>query len=119
MLLVVAEYWNNCLRLVNETHETSVLSGKCKSWGYKDGYPGLFKSPESVRMDNLNASQLLVPDHCNSALRTVDIKAGVAGTFVKSDSLKYIRHVAQDENGNVYATAHRSGIYLISYREKE
>ena len=118
-ILVVAYYWNNGLRLIDRTtHATSVLSGQCKSGGYKDGYPGLFKSTESVRIDNQNVSQLLVPDHYNSALRTVDINSGVAGTFVKSDSLKYIQRVAQDENGNIYATAHRSAIFLISYREK-
>ena len=51
-LVVVADYYNHCMRLIERTtNTTSVLGGQCQSDGYEDGHPGQFDYPMSVVID--------------------------------------------------------------------
>ena len=118
-LVVVADHYNHCMRLIDRTtNNTSVLSGQSNHWGYEDGRPGQFYHPWSVVMDQRDKNQLLITDYWNSAVRTVDVKSRVVGTFVKSDSLYYIRGITQEEkSGDLYVTVPHA-VYRITYIQR-
>ena len=118
-LVVVADSNNHCMRLIDRTtNKTSLFSGQCQSEGYEDGRPGQFRYPRSVVMDQRDKNQLLITDSGNAAVRTVDVKSQVVGTFVKSDSLDYIRGITQEEkSGDLYVTAYHA-LYRITYIQK-
>lgn len=96
---------------------TSKYSGQCESAGYSEGQPGQFHYPVSVIRDNNDDRKLLVTDHENKAIRTVDINTGAVGTFIKSDILSSISHMTQDDNGDLYVTAGYTALYRITYSE--
>ena len=51
-------------------------------------------------------------------MRTVDVKSQAVGTFLKSDSLKNIRGITQEEkSGDLYVTAY-DAVYRITYRQR-
>ena len=118
-LVVVADSNNNCLRLIDRsTNKTSVFSGLCESRGYKDGSPGQFDYPFFVVIDKRDKNQLFITDYRNSAVRTVNANSRVVGTFVWSDSLKYIRGITQEEeSGDLYVTA-LNALYRITYTQR-
>ena len=109
-LVVVADTENNCLRLIDRsTNKTSVFSGRCKSRGYEGGLPGQFNYPHFVVIDKRDKNQLFITDDLNSAVRNVTVNSRVAGTFVQSDSLKYITGITQEEeSGDLYVTAYHA-----------
>ena len=117
--VVLADYHNDCLRLIHRTsHSTSVFSGRCQSGGYREGRPGRFKNPWSTLLDKKDKKQLLVADNKNGAVRTVDVMSQAVGTFVKSASLTYIRPMTQDEkSGDLYVNAYHA-IYRIKYTQR-
>ena len=86
-LVVVADNHNYCMRLIDRTtHNTSVFSGQCHTrGGYQDGRPGEFYRPYYVLIDRRDKNQLLITDHGNAAVRTVDVMSRAVGTFAKSD----------------------------------
>ena len=97
---------------------SSEFSGKCKSFGYQDGHPGRFFYPRSVVMDKRDKNQLLITDYNNKAVRTVDVKSQVVGTFVRSDLFLYIRGITQEEkSGDLYVTAWHA-VYRITYTQR-
>ena len=117
--VVVVDRYNHCLRLIDRTtNNTSVFSGQCESYGYEDGRPGLFGYPVYVVIDKRDKNQLFIVDSDNSAVRNVTVNSRVAGTFVQSDSLKYIRGITQEEeSGDLYATAYHA-LYRITYTQR-
>ena len=118
-LVVVADSDNHCLRLIDRsTNKTSVFSGQCKSFGYKGGSPGQFHNPYYVVIDKRDKNQLFITDYLNSAVRTVVVDSRVVGTFVWSDSLKYIIGLTQEEeSGDLYVTAYHA-LYRITYTQR-
>ena len=118
-LVVVADVNNHCLRLIDRTtNKTSVFSGQCKSRGYEGGLPGQFSYPHFVVIDKRDKNQLFITDDLNSAVRNVTVNSRVAGTFVQSDSLKYIRGITQEEeSGDLYVTAYHA-LYRITYTQR-
>ena len=51
-------------------------------------------------------------------MRTVDVKSQAVGTFLKSDSLKNIRGITQEEkSGDLYVTAYHA-VYRIAYMQR-
>ena len=118
-LVVVADSNNNCLRLIDRsTNKTSVFSGLCESRGYEDGSPGQFDYPYFVVIDKRDKNQLFIADSSNAAVRNVTVNSRVAGTFVQSDSLKYIRGITQEEkSGDLYVTAYHA-LYRITYIQR-
>ena len=117
--VVVADRYNHCMRLIDRsTNKTSVFSGQCKSRGYEGGSPGQFKYPYFVVIDKQDKNQLFIADSSNAAVRNVTVNSRVAGTFVQSDSLKYIRGITQDEKiGDLYVTAYHA-LYRITYTQR-
>ena len=116
---VLADTWNHCLRTVDRvTGVTSTFSGRCDKAGYGAGRPGQFRYPYAVARDVNDADQLLITDSGNKAVRTVAMKTGVAGTFVKSDLLAVLRYLTQDKDGNMFVTAGQA-LYRISYNSKK
>ena len=118
-LVVVADTNNHCMRLIDRTtNNTSGFSGQCMSRGYQDGHPGLFATPWSVVMDQRDKNQLLITDSSNNAVRTVDVMSRAAGTFLKSDSLRYIRGITQEEKScDLIVTAYHA-VYRITYIQR-
>ena len=118
-LVVVADTENSCLRLIDRsTNKTSVFSGQCKSRGYEGGLPGQFNYPYFVVIDKRDKNQLFITDFFNSAVRNVTVNSRVAGTFVQSDSLKYIKGITQEEeSGDLYVTAYHA-LYRITYIQR-
>ena len=116
-LVIVADYLNSCLRLIDRTNNnTSEFSGLCGgSLGYENGRPGRFKFLESAVLDKRDKNQLLIVDPDNLAVRTVNVSSRVVDTFVESDSLQYIRRITQEEkSGDLYVTA-KNSVYRIIY----
>ena len=105
--VVLADNNNHCLRLIDRTtHNTSVFRGQHKSHGYQNGRPGRFYFPWSVVIDRREKYQLLITDHWNKAVRTVDVKSQIEGTFVRSESLWAIIGITQDgRSGDLFVTA--------------
>ena len=118
-LVVVADFHNHCMRLIDRsTNKTSVCSGQCKSRGYEGGLPGQFSYPHSVVIDKRDKNQLFITEYSNAAVRNVTVNSRVAGTFVQSDSLKYIRGITQEEkSGDLYVTAYHA-VYRITYTQR-
>ena len=118
-LVVVTDTDNHCMRLIDRsTNTTSLFSGQCKSRGYQDGCPGRFNAPWSVVMDKRDKNQLLITDHYNKAVRTVDVMSQAVGTFVKSDSLYGITGITQEEkSGDLYVTADNA-VYRIACTQR-
>ena len=119
-LVVVADSSIHCMRLIDRTtNNTSLLSGQCGFWsfGYEDGRPGRFNRPWSVVIDQRNKSQLLITESWNAAVRTVDVKSQVVGTFKKHDSLLHIDCITQEKSGDLYVTAWFA-VYRITYIQK-
>ena len=118
-LVVVADSNNNCLRLINRsTNKTSEFSGQCQSEGYEGGRPGQFSYPHFVVIDKRDKNQLFITDFFNNAVRNVTVNSRVAGTFVQSDSLKYITGITQEEeSGDLYVTAYHA-VYRITYIQR-
>ena len=118
-IVVVAEYVNQCMRLIDRTtNKTSVFSGQCKSRGYEGGLPGQFSYPHFVVIDKRDKNQLFITDFFNNAVRNVTVNSRVAGTFVQSDSLKYIRGITQEEkSGDLYVIAYHA-LYRITYIQR-
>ena len=116
--VVVADVNNHCLRLIDRTtNKTSVFSGQCKSRGYEGGLPGQFSYPHFVVIDKRDKNQLFITDFFNNAVRNVTVNSRVAGTFVQSDSLKYITGITQEEeSGDLYVTAYHA-LYRITYTQ--
>ena len=116
--VVIADYANDCLRLVNRmSGATSVLAGQCQSEGYQDGARGQLHRPYSVVRNRIDNNQLLVADVFNKAVRIVNIRSGVLGTFVMSNLLRGIEYLTQDDAGNIYASA-TYDLLRISYKTK-
>ena len=113
--IIVADMTNHCLRKINrKTLATSRFSGKCRSWGYASGgSSGRFNKPWTIIKDVKDSDSLLVTDYNNSAIRRVSIKTGSVSTVAKSSSLTEIRYIAQDANGDIYATADHA-VYKVS-----
>ena len=118
-LVVVADTENNCLRQIDRSNnKTSVFSGQCKSSGYEGGLPGQFNYPYFVVIDKQDKNQLFITDIFSSAVRNVTVNSRVAGTFVQSDSLEYIRRITQEEeSGDLYVTAYNA-LYRITYTQR-
>ena len=118
-LVVVADYHNYCMRLIDRTsNTTSLFSGRCKFRGYEDGRPGRFRYPWSVVIDQRDKNQLLIADIGNAAVRTVDVMSRVVGTLVKSDSLERIRGITQEEkSGDLFVTTYHA-LYRITYIQR-
>ena len=118
-LVVVADSSNHCMRLIDRTtNNTSLLSGQCgESYGYENGRPGRLNRPWSVVIDQRNKSQLLITESWNAAVRTVDVKSQVVGTFKKHDSLLHIDCITQEKSGDLYVTAWFA-VYRITYIQK-
>ena len=116
-LVVVADVINHCMRLIDRTsNTTSLFSGQCKSRGYQNGRPGQFRYPRSVVIDKRDKNQLFIIEL--AAVRTVDVMSRAVGTFVKSDSLQYIRGITQEEkSGDLYVTAY-DAVYRITYTQR-
>ena len=69
-------------------------------------------------MDQGYKNQLLITDYSNKAVRTVDVMSQFVGTFVKSDSLQYIRSITQDQTrGDLYVTVPQA-VYRITYTQR-
>ena len=117
--VVVADTANDCLRLIDRTtNKTSAFSGQCQSGGYEDGRPGQFSYPHFVVIDKRDKNQLFITDFFNNAVRNVTVNSRVAGTFVQSDSLKYIKGITQEEeSGDLYVTAYHA-LYRITYIQR-
>ena len=95
-----------------------VFSRHCKSYGYQEGRPGRFKEPLYAVMDQRYKNQLLVTDYSNKAVRTVDVVSPIVGRFEKSNWLKYIKSITQDQkSGEVYATVPQA-VYRITYIQR-
>ena len=61
---------------------------------------------------------LLITHYSNKAVRTVDVMSQFVGTFVKSDSLQYIRSITQDQkSGDVYVTVPQA-VYRVAYIQR-
>ena len=118
-LVVVADSSNCCMRMIDRTtNTTSVFSGQCGSYGYQDGRPGQFSYLWSVMIDKRDKNQLLITDYYNAAVRTVNVMSQVVGTFVKSDSLLYIRGITQEEKScDLYVTAYNA-LYRVTYTQR-
>ena len=119
-LVVVADHFNRCLRLIDRTtNNTSEFSGLCREYsGYQDGGPGRFNGPESAVIDKRNKNQLLIVDRYNKSVRTVNVSSRVVDTFVESDSLQYIRSITQDQkSGDVYVTVPQA-VYRVAYIQR-
>ena len=57
-------------------------------------------------IDRRGKYQLLITDHWNKAVRTVDVKSQIVGTFVRSESLWAIIGITQDgKSGDLFVTA--------------
>ena len=106
------------MRLIDRTtHNTSVIS-RYQSSGYQGVLPGQFGYPRSVVIDQRDKNQLLITDSGDDAVRTVDVNSQVAGTFVWSDSLKYIRGITQEEDsGDLFVTVNNV-LYRITFVQK-
>ena len=118
-LVVVADTKNHCMRLTDRTtNKTSAFSGQCESHGYKDGRPSRFHRPHSVVIDTRGKYQLLITDHWNAAVRTVDVMSQAVSTFVKDDTLDDIRGITQEEkSGDLYVTV-ASVVFRITYTQR-
>ena len=73
---------------------------------------GRFYFPWSVVIDRRGKYQLLITDHWNKAVRTVDVKSQFVGTFVRSESLWAIIGITQDALNRVTYT--KRSVSLIS-----
>ena len=119
-LVVVADSHNGCMRLIDRTtNKTSVFSGQCRNGvGYQDGRPGQFGYPRSVVMDQRDKNQLLIVDQNNRAVRTVNVKSQIVGTFVRSESLWAMIGITQDEkSGDLLVTA-LDALYRVTYTKR-
>ena len=103
--IVVSDTSNVCLRLVDRVSgRTLQFSGQCRKGGYQDGSPALFSDPRSIIKDVKKPDQLIVADSSNNALRSVNLKARVVSTLVKSDV--YLARISQDEqSGDLFLIA--------------
>lgn len=119
--VVVADYKNHCLRLVNrKSYKTSVYAGKCTEAGYKDGDSALFYRPASIIVDMMRQLQtLIVCDRYNNALRLVDVVTREVGTFMRSDETLYhpIGLTQDFSSGDLFITTHHA-VYKLAYENK-
>ena len=118
--VVVADYKNHCVRLIDRASNTttSVFSGQCESPGYQDGRQAKISYPTFVVMDQKNKNQLLIAEERPGAVRTVDVNSQATYTFEKTDILRGINYITQDEkSGDLYVTAYHA-IYKIRYLRK-
>ena len=80
--------------------------------------PGRFNYPHFVVIDKRDKNQLLITDHYNKAVRTVDMMSKAVGTFVKTDPIDYITGITQEEkSGDLYVTADNA-LYTITYIQR-
>ena len=107
--VVLADYHNDCLRLIDRTSYSTSASVRYRHW---------FRNPWSVLLDKKDKIQLFVADNKKGAVRTVDVTSQAVGTFVKSASLTYIRPRTQDEkSGDLYVNAYHAK-YRIKYTQR-
>ena len=61
---------------------------------------------------------LVITDYSKKAVRIVDVMSQSVGTYVKSDSLQYIRSITQDQKGgDVYVTVPQT-VYRVAYIQR-
>lgn len=82
--IVAVDQRNHCLRLVHRPlMQTESFAGKCETFGFKDGSPGLFHYPESVLKDAYSDG-VYVTDDYNNAVRYVDLFTKRVSTFISA-----------------------------------
>jgi len=122
--VVLADYISHCIKLLNrEDDNIKVMAGSCGTDGYKEGGVGVGQLyfPWGVQIDVRNPGKLLVTDHSNNALRSVDMKTGELSTVINTGfnypsgllwagrqllvaSAHYISQVSWSSNGTVSNT---------------
>ena len=76
------------------------------------------KQPLYAVIDQRYNNLLLIVDFSNKAVRTVDVVSPIVGRFEKSNSLKYIKSITQDQkSGDVYVTVPQA-VYRITYIQR-
>ena len=76
------------------------------------------KQPLYAVIDQRYNNLLLIVDFSNKAVRAVDVVSPIVGRFEKSNWLKYIKSITQDQkSGEVYATVPQA-VYRITYIQR-
>ena len=83
--VVIVDNQHHCIRLLNrETKSNRVIAGKCGFSGSRDGTSSLFDGPWGIEVNEKQSGQLLITEHDNHALRSVDIASGTVGTVIRT-----------------------------------
>ena len=83
--VVVTDCNNHCKEMVSrEDNSNNVLAGTCGTNEFGDGTSAKFNCPWSIEPDNKNPGHLLITDHSNNALRSVDVTSGAVSTVIKT-----------------------------------
>ena len=119
--VVVADNSNHCLRIVDrETNRTAPLVGNCTIHGYEDGTQALFNYPWSVFKDIKDPTHILVSEHGNQVVRSINTNTLTVSTLF-SFGPSIFWGIAQDpKTGDLYVTyRHSYQIDKYDYLAKE
>ena len=119
-IIVIADYENNCLRVVEWTSlSTLTLAGVCKTYGNRDGSDARFSGPWSVMRHPKSASQILVTDYKNSAVRQVDLVTRITRTLISRGSgLERPAGIMADPSGNHLLIVNRQHISRYDFQSQ-
>ena len=83
--VVIVAYSYHCIKMINQEDRSNVtLAGTCGASGFEDGSPAKFKGPWGIEVDERNPGHLLITDHSNNALRSVDVTSATVSTVINS-----------------------------------
>ena len=105
--LVVADRGNRVLRAIDQ--KTLSTFNFCNSRIY---------FAMNMIKDNRNKEQLLVVDYWYGGKTRVDANTGTLSKLVEDASIRKIRYLTQDEEGDLYTTASH-GVFKVTYEEKK
>lgn len=117
---VVAVSWgHSCLHLIDRANATSIqFSGVCGNPGYTDGtVEAKFKNPVGIIKNINNASEIIIGDTGNNALRLLDIETrNVTTLFHDAVMLVAPRCMVFDRShtNTIYLTGSYSAIYKFN-----
>lgn len=118
-LVVAVDFYNHCLRSLNRvTQQTSVYSGVCMEPDWVDGEEPKFRQPSSVIRDVMSTAVLIITEHGNEALRTINMNNMTGGTLIRSSLLSNPHGLTQHPtSGDLYISVHHS-IVTYHYSQK-
>jgi len=85
--VALADFDSHCIKLLTrEDSNIKVMAGSCGTHGYKEGRIGVgqLHYPYEVQIDVRHPGKLLVTDHYNHVIRSVDMKTGELSTVINT-----------------------------------